>query len=166
MPIFYHGRMRPLITVWKFTIHGVFEPKALSGHRRAKIGQLGTPKISPIGLELIFLAGFKFFLAGFKFLWAGFFFGSGFDLLAKLKNDPTDTFLAIFCPFHTSKMTRMSHFGWFFAHFCPWMTQLTNFFVTNFQLSGNFQHHTGNYQYDAEIYQWCVGSLQFAHTEN
>ena len=60
---------------------------------------MGPPKIFPIGLELIFLAGFKFYLAGFKFLLAGFFFGPGFDLLAKLKNDPTDTFLAIFALF-------------------------------------------------------------------
>ena len=57
------------------------------------MGPLWTPKISPIGLELIFLAGFKFYLAGFKFLLAGFFFGPGFDLLAKLQ---------------TSKMTQLT----------------------------------------------------------
>ena len=82
-------------------------------------------------------AGINSILAGFKFLWAGFFWARIWSLgqTSDLKNDRIR-------PFHTSKMTRMSHFGWFFAHFCPWMTQLTNFFVTNFQLSGNFQHHT------------------------
>ena len=83
---FFGGTGRPTPVAWGVPLGGQRPPepenffafltsgKALSGHRRAKIGQLGTPKISPIGLELIFLAGFKFFLAGFKFLWAGFFF--------------------------------------------------------------------------------------------
>ena len=58
-------------------------------------------------------AGINSILAGFKFLWAGFFWARIWSLgqTSDLKNDRIR-------PFHTSKMTRMSHFGWFFAHFC------------------------------------------------
>ena len=47
---------------------------ALSGHQRATMGQLGTQKISPIGLELIF------FWLDLNFSWLDLFFPAGFFL--------------------------------------------------------------------------------------
>ena len=100
-------------------------------------------------------AGINSFLAGFKFLWAGFFWARIWSLgqTSDLKIDP---FLAIFRPFHTSKMTRMSYFGWFFAHFWPWMTQENHHKIEShhvcvkimlIQLTGKYQLVTCNYQY-------------------
>ena len=105
------------------------------------MGLVGTPKISQIGLDLIFFqAGFKFFLAGIIFFPAGLFLAQiyFFDPTSDLKNDPTDTFFALFCPFFapfgpTSYLNNDPNvpFMWIFRPFltlfCPQMTQLTNY---------------------------------------
>ena len=64
-------------------------------------GQLGTTKLFPIGLELIF------FMLDLNFSWLDLFFPAGFfwpdlilfDPTSDLKTYPTDTFFALFCPF-------------------------------------------------------------------
>ena len=66
------------------------------------MGQLGTSKISPIGLKLIFFRLDLYFSWLDLFFPAGFFFGLDlilFDPTSDLKTDPTDTFFALFCPF-------------------------------------------------------------------
>ena len=56
----------------KFTF--LTSASALSGHQRAKMGQLGTTKISQIGLELFF------FWLDLNFSWLDLFFPAGFFL--------------------------------------------------------------------------------------
>ena len=70
------------------------------------------------------------------------FFGVRIWSFGQTQKWPSWHIFGHFLPFSYLENDPNVPFWLIFRHFCPWMTQLTNFFVTNFQLSGNFQHHT------------------------
>ena len=64
----------------------------------------------------------------------------------------------------------MTQVSWFFNE-CQYLLtlifeqgQISNYLVTSSIILVITSFDAGNYQYDAEIYQWCAGSPQFAHT--
>ena len=122
---------------------------------------LWTPKISPIGLELI-----QFWL---DLNFCGLdFFGPGSDLSAKLPTSKMTEFV-LFIPRKWPECPILVDFSPIFAREWPnwpiFLSQISNYLVTSSIILVITSFDAGNYQYDAEIYQWCAGSPQFAIKE-
>ena len=70
-----------------------------------------------------------------------------------------------------STLSPMTQASWFLIE-CQYLLtlifeqgQISNYLVTSSIILVITSFDAGNYQYDAEIYQWCAGSPQFAHTD-
>ena len=70
-----------------------------------------------------------------------------------------------------STLSPMTQASWFLIECQYFLTlifeqgQISNYLVTSSIILVITSFDAGNYQYDAEIYQWCTGSFQFAHTD-